>query len=89
MLSKTQGSFLCRKNICNSMIIIVLVPCHCRGRGFEPRRPRHKQVESKVYGSDIFFHVVSSVLKGAELSLRSADPEDHVLATLFFADSLQ
>jgi len=30
-----------------------------------------------------------SVLKGAELSLRSADPEDHVLGyPLFFADSL-
>ena len=29
--------------------------CHGRGRGFEPRRPRHKPSRSRVYGLDSCF----------------------------------
>src|SRR5277367_5591692 len=30
--------------------LVRALPCHGRGRGFEPRRPRHKSKESMVYG---------------------------------------
>jgi len=33
-----------------SLILNRLYVCHGRGRGFEPRRPRHKLLNSRVYG---------------------------------------
>jgi hypothetical protein len=31
----------CRRFVHNYMILIAIALCHGRGRGFEPRRPRH------------------------------------------------
>lgn len=57
------------------------VRCHGRGRGFEPRRPRHKQRKRKVYGErlnrvilkvlSLFspFPLLEGAEEGAELGL--------------------
>src|SRR5271170_4035846 len=44
--------------------LVRMLPCHGRGRGFEPRRPRHKSsTKQRVYGNTIKSGILR---KGAE-----------------------
>src|SRR5208283_3554247 len=46
------GGFRRSPRVCKSLKNLKAVDCHGRGRGFEPRRPRHKAKGiSSVYGS--------------------------------------
>jgi hypothetical protein len=60
----------------NSMILMTLASCHGRGRGFEPRRPRHiSQLKSRLYGtSDRKTGKKRGAKKGHELEITVARP---------------
>ena len=79
--SKTSAFLGSARGVCKSLKNLMVVPCHGRGRGFEPRRPRHTfQMSSLEWAETIGGakgHRFVSLLPFCALFYREFPPGSH------------